>query len=293
MVPHSIESASFAQVALGRAVGVVRSMAAGATRDGYQRAAARDDVARPGNRYARVRAGCCEGKVAAPRCRRGGRAGLEPGGDRQERQGARRAADGGVLFIRRSGRIQASTEDEVRHRQQSLQHLLDSAAEGLYGVDPSGNCTFINRAALAMLGYDRESQILGKNLNVLLHHTTADGSARSQSASLLVQPHRALHFSEEVLWRRDGTCFPIEMCPASTKMRMSTCFGTNGTCLDRRTEVNAYDSLMPRLTMTDFQRAISLRMKSRNAAGVEGAGVTPKPSKRACTVESARACLSS
>jgi DNA-binding response OmpR family regulator len=31
--------------------------------------------------------------------------------------------------------------------------LLESAAEGMYGVDTAGRCTFINRAGAAMLGY--------------------------------------------------------------------------------------------------------------------------------------------
>src|SRR5678809_910633 len=41
---------------------------------------------------------------------------------------------GGSAFVRRSVRLQASAEDEVRLRTESLQRILDSAAEGLYGV---------------------------------------------------------------------------------------------------------------------------------------------------------------
>jgi PAS domain-containing protein len=62
----------------------------------------------------------------------------------------------GLAFVRHSARAQAAIEGEVRRRQESLQRLLDSTAEGLYGVDLDGRCTFINRAALGMLGYERE-----------------------------------------------------------------------------------------------------------------------------------------
>ena len=62
----------------------------------------------------------------------------------------------GFGFIRRSTRIQVATEGEVRRRQQSLQRLLDSAAEGVFGVDMEGRCTFVNRAALEILGYERK-----------------------------------------------------------------------------------------------------------------------------------------
>ncbi len=119
----------------------------------------------------------------------------------------------GLLFVRHSSRIQAATEDQVRQRQQSLQRLLDSAAEGLYGVDMLGRCTFINRAALQMLGYDKESQLLGRDMHALVQHSHADGSPRPASQSRITQSfreQRELHIADEVFWRRDGTSFPVE-----------------------------------------------------------------------------------
>ncbi len=119
----------------------------------------------------------------------------------------------GLLFVRHSSRIQAATEDQVRQRQQSLQRLLDSAAEGLYGVDMLGRCTFINRAALHMLGYDKESQLLGRDMHALIHHSHADGSPRLADQSRITQSYREqreLHVADEVFWRRDGTSFPVE-----------------------------------------------------------------------------------
>jgi len=73
----------------------------------------------------------------------------------------------GVTFVRRTARIQAKTEAEVVRRQESLQNLLDSAAEGLFGVDTSGRCTFVNRAALQILGYDSEQELLGSRSSIL------------------------------------------------------------------------------------------------------------------------------
>ena len=108
----------------------------------------------------------------------------------------------GVAFVRHSARVQAATEDEVRRRQQSLQRLLDSTAEGLYGVDPQGRCTFINRAALAMLGYEREQQVLGRDI---------DGLVRAEPADVPATPQRAqVHAVEAVFRRRDGSTFPVE-----------------------------------------------------------------------------------
>jgi PAS domain S-box-containing protein len=119
----------------------------------------------------------------------------------------------GLAFVRHSYRIQAATEDEVRHRQQSLQRLLDSAAEGLYGVDTQGRCTFINRAALRMLGYARESELVGQDMHALIQHSHADGAPRPAHESAITRSYREqseLHVTDEVFWRRDGTSFPVE-----------------------------------------------------------------------------------
>jgi PAS domain S-box-containing protein len=119
----------------------------------------------------------------------------------------------GLAFVRKSSRMQAATEEQVRLRQESLQRLLDSAAEGLYGVDTRGRCTFINRAALKMLGYERESDVLGRDMHELVHHSHADGSPRPPGRSRIAQSYRErreLHVQEDVFWRRDGTSFPVE-----------------------------------------------------------------------------------
>ena len=119
----------------------------------------------------------------------------------------------GLAFVRHSTRVQAQTEAEVRRRQESLQRLLDSAAEGLYGVDMQGRCTFINRAALGMLGYEREADLLGRDIHAVIHHSHADGSPYPASESKMYQAYRErqeLHVADEVFWRRDGNSFPVE-----------------------------------------------------------------------------------
>jgi PAS domain S-box-containing protein len=119
----------------------------------------------------------------------------------------------GLAFVRYSSRVQAATEDEVRRRQESLQRLLDSSAEGLYGVDTEGHCTFINRAALQMLGYADESDLLGSDIHRLIHHSYPDGRPRPAAKSRIArawQERRELHVSDEMCWRRDGSSFPVE-----------------------------------------------------------------------------------
>ncbi len=107
----------------------------------------------------------------------------------------------GLAFVRTTARVQAQTEAEVIRRQESLQSLLDSAAEGLYGVDLAGRCTFANRAALQMLGYEREADLLGLPIHALIDATRGEADAP--------QPNGA-HSDTESYRRRDGSVFPVE-----------------------------------------------------------------------------------
>jgi len=107
----------------------------------------------------------------------------------------------GLAFVRKTARVQAETEAEVVRRQESLQSLLDSAAEGLYGVDLAGRCTFANRAALKMLGYEREAELLGQPIHALIDATRGEAGA--------AQPNGP-HSDTESYRRRDGSVFPVE-----------------------------------------------------------------------------------
>jgi PAS domain S-box-containing protein len=116
----------------------------------------------------------------------------------------------GLVFVRHSARIQAATEDELRLRRESLQRLLDSAAEGLYGMDTHGRCTFINRSALKMLGYAKESDLLGKEMLGLIHPSHVDERASATGAPSSAQEPREVHVVDAVFRRRDGSAFPVE-----------------------------------------------------------------------------------
>ncbi len=104
--------------------------------------------------------------------------------------------------------------DALRLSEERVRLLLSSAAEGVFGVDLSGRCTFINPAARRMLGFDDFEEVIGRNMHDLVHHTNADGSSCSKDfwsirdSTRIEQP---LHSDEEVLWRRDATNFSAEM----------------------------------------------------------------------------------
>ena len=91
--------------------------------------------------------------------------------------------------------------------------LLNSIAEGVYGLDLDGNCTFCNAATLKLLGYQNERELVGRNVHDLIHHTHADGrayAAEDCKACLAYRQNMEVHLDDEVLWRSDGTSFQAE-----------------------------------------------------------------------------------
>jgi len=91
--------------------------------------------------------------------------------------------------------------------------LLESTAEAIYGIDLNGRCTFANNVCVRMLGFETVDGLLGRNMHQLIHHSHADGSAYDEQACLVYRAFRnktRVHNRDEVFWRRDGSCFPVE-----------------------------------------------------------------------------------
>ena len=113
------------------------------------------------------------------------------------------------------------SEEHLQISKEGAEQLLEYADEGIYSVDLEGNCTFINPSAIRMLGYDDESQLLGKYIHPLIHHTRADGSPCLDKECRVYTSTRSgkiFHVDDEVLWRSDGSCFPVEYRTAPTRV---------------------------------------------------------------------------
>jgi PAS domain S-box-containing protein len=107
------------------------------------------------------------------------------------------------------------TVEVVERERREKTALLESAAEGMYGQDLSGRCTFVNRAGAAMLGY-APAELLGQDMHTLVHHHQ-DGTLYAPESCPIGQSYRGertVRVDDEVLWRRDGTSFPTEYSSA-------------------------------------------------------------------------------
>ena len=93
------------------------------------------------------------------------------------------------------------------------QALLDSAGEGIWGVDLEGRCTFVNRAAQRMLGFDAE-ELIGENMHSMVHHHHPDGTPYlATDCSVYNVFRRSQPFTNKLdhVFRKDGTLFWAEM----------------------------------------------------------------------------------
>jgi len=120
---------------------------------------------------------------------------------------------GALILFSAITRKTSKLEEERQRSDEQVRLLLNSTAEAIYGMDAQGNCTFCNPAALRMLGYHSDTDLLGKNIHQLIHHTRADGSPypgdECEIINVIVHGH-GVHVHSDVFWRADGSCFPVE-----------------------------------------------------------------------------------
>jgi diguanylate cyclase (GGDEF)-like protein/PAS domain S-box-containing protein len=138
------------------------------------------------------------------------------------------AADLGAVLARRA------TETALRESEERFRLLLDHSPEAIYGVDTNGICTFVNPACLRMLGYTRDDDMIGKNLHELIHHSHQDGSPYPRehcNVRLSTLEGKSTHVENEVHWRADGSCFPVEYW-SHPIYRKGELVGAVVTCLD-------------------------------------------------------------
>lgn len=124
-----------------------------------------------------------------------------------------RLSSGEVIAIYNDVTARKQMELALKESHKQIHSLLNSMAEGAYGIDTEGNCTFVNKAFLSMLGYDHPNEILGQYVHELIHHSHADGSHYPASKCTIYQAtahSEQVHRDDEVFWRKDGTPIQVE-----------------------------------------------------------------------------------
>lgn len=104
------------------------------------------------------------------------------------------------------------TAESLAQAEERARMLLESAGEGIYGLDMQGTTTFVNPAAARMLGY-RPSDLIHVFMHATAHHTHTDGTAYVYETSPIyaaITQGVIQRIYEEIMWRKDGSSFPAE-----------------------------------------------------------------------------------
>ncbi|MEN9260308.1 MAG: ATP-binding protein [Thermostichus sp. HHBFW_bins_43] len=119
-----------------------------------------------------------------------------------------------------SGSLAPSHPDPTLSQlRQQNELILNSAGEGIYGLDANGMVTFANPAAARMIGWST-AELIGRSMHDLLHHSHPDHTPYPRTECPIYAAFRdgqVHHVVDEVFWRKDGTSFPVEY--TSTPMR--------------------------------------------------------------------------
>ncbi|MBM3832584.1 MAG: PAS domain S-box protein [Verrucomicrobia bacterium] len=107
-------------------------------------------------------------------------------------------------------------EERVQERTRKLLELqrqneliLNSAAEGICGLDIDGKMTFVNPTAARTIGWTIP-ELVNQSEHSILRHSNSDGRPYREDDCPICDPLRAgepFRSEDEVLWREDGTSF--------------------------------------------------------------------------------------
>ena len=129
-----------------------------------------------------------------------------------------------LLVLRLNTELKKS--NQRLERQHSL--ILDSVADGIYGVDLNGNSTFVNKAMERITGWSAEYMI-GKNQHAILHHTRANGKEHPAQECPVYQTfrdHQSRFIDDDIFWRSNGTSFPVEYSSTPLKDEKNQTIGS-------------------------------------------------------------------
>ncbi|GJL54966.1 MAG: hypothetical protein NPIRA02_20980 [Nitrospirales bacterium] len=110
-------------------------------------------------------------------------------------------------------------ERTIMELRRQNEYILNSAGEGILGLDLEGCHTFVNPAAKSMLGYETD-ELLGQPSHSLWHHTKEDGCPYPDEQCPIYGAYKdgRVHMgADEIFWRKDGSHFSAQYC--STPLR--------------------------------------------------------------------------
>ncbi|MCW8918664.1 MAG: PhnD/SsuA/transferrin family substrate-binding protein [Gammaproteobacteria bacterium] len=172
---------------------------------------------------------------------------------------------GMISWVWRLNRALAAAKQQLE-RQQAL--ILDSVADGIYGVGLDGRTTFANYAMEVLTGWS-ESELIGNDQHLFLHHTRADGSHFPSSECPVFHTFRdnqARYVDDDIFWCKDGSSIPVEY--SSTPIRNAQGAAVGAVVVFRNTAERKRTAEKARQHQSDMAHVARLSTMGEMASGI-------------------------
>jgi PAS domain S-box-containing protein len=103
-------------------------------------------------------------------------------------------------------------QEEIERIRLRNEMILNSAGEGILGLDPHGKVTFVNQFGASLLGYEVK-ELLGKGIHRIWNPMIEEGNPILEEKCPILRSLKegsSLHRATDVFWKKDGTSFSAE-----------------------------------------------------------------------------------
>jgi|GEM_PF-3364386 len=103
-------------------------------------------------------------------------------------------------------------EEQFARSNRRNKMILDSAGEGIFGIDEESKINFVNPSAMIMTGFS-EKDFLGKTLEETVRknpENRSESRIEDRNIDISMLGAESIMISDEVFWRKDETCFSVE-----------------------------------------------------------------------------------
>jgi PAS domain S-box-containing protein len=117
-----------------------------------------------------------------------------------------------VQLVGRDVTQRKRTEEALQWLSRQVRLILNSAGEGIFGLELDGSITFVNPVAARTLGY-AEGELIGRPHHALFHYCREDGSdlpAEECAIHATLRDGATREVAEDVFCRQDGSSFPTD-----------------------------------------------------------------------------------
>lgn len=99
---------------------------------------------------------------------------------------------------------------QLKRLSREIELILDSAGEGIFGLDLEGKFIFCNPAAASMLGYESKEELIGQSFNKIYKNMIHNEEEK------FILPENCL-YTDKHFFKKDGAPFPVEFVASSIK----------------------------------------------------------------------------